>query len=76
MSTPKKRPKFRRAWAWAWTIAAIPVTLIYLVFRFIAKLIAHALRLSLFFAPRCKSDEELSNPVSDWIEDVFFNMES
>lgn len=73
MKTPKKKPKLRRAWVWAWSISAIPLTLLYVIFRYTALGIAYLLRLTLFFAPRCRPDESLGNPLSNLIENVVEN---
>lgn len=60
----KKKPILRRAWALAWSIAALPPTLVYVVLRGAAYLVASLIVLSLFLAPRCRPDESLSNPLS------------
>jgi hypothetical protein len=66
----KKKPKLRRAWALAWAISAIPATLVYAILRGAAHLVACLIALSTAFAPRCRPDESLSNPVSNLIEDI------
>jgi hypothetical protein len=70
MAREYKKPKLRRAWAWAWCIFVTPLVLVYIVFRYAAKLVANLFKLLILLAPRCRSGESLSNPLSNWIETV------
>lgn len=68
--TVKKKPILRRTWALAWSIAALPATLVYGILRGSAYLVARLIVLSLFLAPRCRPDESLSNPISHLIDAI------
>lgn len=70
MAREYKKPKLRRAWAWAWCIVVTPLVLVYIVFRYTATMVAYLVKLLTLLAPRCRSDESLGNPVSNWIETV------
>lgn len=73
MAREYKKPKLRRAWAWAWCILVTPLVLVYIVFRYAAKLVANLVKLLTLLAPRCRSDESLGNPLSNWIENLLDN---
>jgi len=70
MAREYKKPKLRRVWAWAWCIFVTPLVLVYIVFRYTAKLAANLVKLLALLAPRCRSDESLGNPLCNWIETV------